>query len=169
MTGTGSRASIIGPALAIGGLCLLGLIGLVIAAIIVLSIIPTYTQSNAVEGMGEEYRMDQLILRAFTDSSYAANKSIANSSDLSLACTKAMQSGGDASFYACVVATIRAANGTPLANDTMRRKRYTASLVLISDGVAYLQQISIASINQLIASQTRFSTTAAYSSSMSAG
>ncbi|CAF0955747.1 unnamed protein product [Didymodactylos carnosus] len=75
----------IGPALAIGGLCLLGLIGLAIAAIIILALIPTYTQSNATQGNGEEYRMNQLVLRALTDSGSASNKSIADSSALSAA------------------------------------------------------------------------------------
>jgi len=132
MAGTGSRFSIIGPALAIGGLCLLGLIGLAIAAIIILSIIPTYTQQTSTQGNGEEYRMDQLVLRALTDSSVAYNRSIVDSPALSAACTKAMQTGGDASFYACVITNIKAANGTAMnATTTRRRKRYTGSLFLI--------------------------------------
>jgi hypothetical protein len=126
--------------LILGGLLCLGLILFGIAATIVLSLIPAFTQNHGQQGYGSAYAFDALMLKFLYDNAtYTfANGTVANSTDLSLRCIQQYARLGIKNFAGCILYNGKAFGPNNASTSSRRRRAATqAGMYYISSGYMF--------------------------------
>ncbi|CAF1453621.1 unnamed protein product [Adineta steineri] len=122
--GSGTTIARYAPKLVMGGLLCLSIMFFVVAAIIVLSLIPLYTANRGEIGYGEHYQIKTLVIKALGQNiSFTANNAtVTDSRDLSLLFTSIYQDHGVANLKGCIATNFHAFSGNT-SNFNRRRRR----------------------------------------------